>query len=134
MTKPNARHESLRTLALKGAASTVIPPARETVSVAAAVALGDVPILIERPKVNEEDLELTRLLDAIDGYVNVAALAAKARLDVQQTRALLADLSLHGFVALDRPARTSSSVEQVTATSQNKGLEHLLQGLRPRTK
>jgi hypothetical protein len=133
MTKPIVRHQSLRSLALESAAaSTVIPPARETVSVEAAVALGDIPILIERPALTEDDLELTRLIDAMDGYANVALVAERARVEIQQARALLADLSLHGFIALDRPVRTSSGIDPLKP--EKKPLEHWLQGMRPRTK
>jgi hypothetical protein len=135
MTKPIVRHESLRSLALESAAtSTVIPPPRETVSIDAAVALGDIPILIERPTLEADDLELGRLLDAIDGYSNVASVAERARLDPQQARALLADLAQHGFVALDRRVRTASGVEPLKPPAENKTLDYWLQGMRPRTR
>jgi hypothetical protein len=113
---------------------TLVPPPKPTLSISAAVALGDIPILIAEPPGLDDDVELLRLVTAIDGEATVAVLADRARLDAQQARAWFADLAHQGFVTFERLERAESDVESVRgAPVEAKPPEYWLQGLKPRT-
>jgi hypothetical protein len=109
------------------------PPPRPTLSVEAAVALGDVPVVVSEPPALQQDDGLFRLVSAIDGDATVAEVAERAKLEIEHARALLADLRLRGHVNLVRKTPSESDVQSIRDTKvEPKTPDYWLAGLKPR--
>jgi hypothetical protein len=109
------------------------PPPRPTLSVEAAVALGDVVVVLSEPANLREDDNLSRLFSAIDGEATVAEVAERAKLELEHARALLADLRLRGHVNLSRRTPSESDVASIrTAKVEPRSPDYWLAGLKPR--
>jgi hypothetical protein len=106
--------------------------ARPTLSVAT-VRTDDVPALLREPPNADEDVGLLKLLSAIDGQRDVAALAKATSLEVEQVRALIASLVSRGFVSLPR-AKSPSLPDTDASPDKGKGADYWLKGLKPRTR
>jgi hypothetical protein len=108
--------------------------ARPTLSVAT-IRTDDVPTLLREPPHAEDEVGLLKLVSAIDGKKDVAALAKAGHLEVEQVRALVASLVSRGFVSILRakapslPDASASGGEPEKA----KGPDYWLKGLKPRT-
>jgi hypothetical protein len=109
------------------------PPPRPTLSVEAAVAIGDVPVVLSEPQNLKDDDGLFRLFTAIDGDSTVAEVAERAKLELEHARALLADLRLRGHVNLTRRTPSESDVASIRgAKVEPRSPDYWLAGLKPR--
>ena len=140
-TPPKVRRRASRAdlSASKGAAEGKAPKhvpeqkARPTLSVAT-VRTDDVPTLLREPPHADEDVGLLKLLSAIDGKKDVAALAKATSLEVEQVRALIASLVSRGFVSIPRAKSPSIPDTDAASPGAGKGADYWLKGLKPRTR
>ncbi len=119
----------------KPIANTADPQkAKETLSIAAVVALGDIPVLLDTPTVPKGNTDLGRLIAAIDGEATVATLASTLGLDAHQVRAWIAELADQGSLTFERRVPRTSQVENVLSEKARRSPDYWLQGLKPRTR
>jgi hypothetical protein len=127
------RRAVAKTASIPPSRRTSIPPSKQTLSIDAVVALGDIPVLRRTPPMLQEDPDLFRLVMAIDGHATVATLADRTRMDPQQARAWFADLARQECISFVRHARSQSGVDSVRHPMGERTADYWLQGLRPRT-